>query len=393
MRKPMRLAAGVFVVALSVSSALTSVNGSAIAGNQKASRDSRPAGTPVQTKTDAKANGWRLGAPVSIRNLTIFPVIDDNAAASHGFITLDEGLKSGKVTINEMGEDGTVRGGRNRGGSADVNRLAITNKSGKTLVLIAGELLLGGKQDRIVGHDCIVEASNIPVPIEVFCVEHGRWSERSDFGRSRNRQTDFRAGAAGGIGAGSGSGVGPGFGPASGGMAAPSIREKAQVEKSQTEVWSSVSEMVTVNAAKTDTGTLNSVYENQRVKAKVAPYRRALRDRLSDKNVVGVVAAVGGEIIAADVFATHSLLEAYWPKLLNSYVVEAVSRPAKDSPMPGFAAARTYLTPAAGSASSNVRDGVYKLVERKSGEDASFELFHTLDARSTLVHFNRVAKD
>ena len=31
-----------------------------------------------------------------------------------------------------------------------MNRLALTNKSGKALILIAGEMILGGKQDRIV---------------------------------------------------------------------------------------------------------------------------------------------------------------------------------------------------------------------------------------------------
>jgi hypothetical protein len=46
--------------------------------------------------------------------------------------------------------------------------------------------------------------------------------------------------------------------------------------------------------------------------------------QLRDRNAVGVVVAVNGEIIWADIFASPSLLEKYWPKLVRSYAAEAM---------------------------------------------------------------------
>ena len=46
--------------------------------------------------------------------------------------------------------------------------------------------------------------------------------------------------------------------------------------------------------------------------------------QLRDRNAVGVVVAVNGEIIWADIFASPSLLEKYWSKLVRSYAAEAM---------------------------------------------------------------------
>jgi hypothetical protein len=45
--------------------------------------------------------------------------------------------------------------------------------------LLAGEIVTGGKQDRIIGKDRLVPAESDPVDLSVFCVEPGRWVERS----------------------------------------------------------------------------------------------------------------------------------------------------------------------------------------------------------------------
>ena len=45
---------------------------------------------------------------------------------------------------------------------------------------------------------------------------------------------------------------------------------------------------------------------------------------LRARNAVGVVVAVNGRIIWADMFASSELLSKYWPKLVRSYAAEAV---------------------------------------------------------------------
>src|SRR5260370_25192917 len=52
-------------------------------------------------------------------------------------------------------------------------------------------------------------------------------------------------------------------------------------------------------------------------------YESVIR-QLRDKNAVGVVVAVNGEIVWADIFASTHLLQKYWPKLARSYATEAV---------------------------------------------------------------------
>src|SRR5258705_7833585 len=41
-----------------------------------------------------------------------------------------------------------------------------------------GDLMIGGQQDRVIGEEVVVEASGQPITILVYCVEHGRWSQR-----------------------------------------------------------------------------------------------------------------------------------------------------------------------------------------------------------------------
>lgn len=326
---------------------------------------------------------WRLGAPFTYENLTIFPVLSDQPGTRADLITLDEGLRSGEVTITELGAGGSLRtiDRRQLSSNAEVNRLALTNKSGKALVLIAGEMILGGRQDRIVGHDCIIEASATPVPLDVFCVEHGRWSGGSAFGQSeRNVARDQGAGKDEVLKLAT---IAP--------LARPDIREKAQAQKSQDQVWTSVAETVTVNGTSTSTGTLKSVYEDKAVNRKLEAYEHALRDSLSADSIVGVVAAIGNKVISADVFANHYLFHAYWPKMLKSYALEAVSTKSAGKQQVMKAEAEAFLARVQGTSAANGQEGVYRLKENQSGTDASFELEYTAKTPA-LVHFNRVAK-
>jgi hypothetical protein len=336
---------------------------------------------------------WRISSAISFNNLTVFPVVSDQPTSTDEFITLDEGLRSGKVIITELGTDGRSRRiRRNRvSDDADVNKLAVTNRSGKMLVLIAGELLVGGKQDRIVGNDCIVSSTNKPVSINVFCVEHGRWSEEASFGQNRSVASGTGDGPGSGGGIGSGSGAGRGAAPPMAAIAMPNLRAKAQAEKSQSAVWNEVAKAQSENVVVTATGDLTSVYRDRRVKGKIGSYERALKNKLSAANVVGVVVAIGDRIISADVFANHSLFQAYWPKMLKSYALEALNSSATNKQEVSRSDAEGFLSRVQGESVTDDKPGVYKLAENQSTKDASFEL-QSASRKSTLVHFNRVSK-
>ena len=331
------------------------------------------------TSTPARPE-WRLGAPITHDNLTVFPVIADDTHGTEEFITLDEGLRSGKVTVTEIGADGrsqTIRSNQRAGDHAEVNRLMVTNNSGKTLVLIAGEIVIGGKQDRIVGHDCLVSSANKPVPLDVFCVEHGRWHAGAAVGQSQ--------------GVGGATETAGRFEPARSVMASPQVREKAQAKKDQSQVWAEVTKAERANGVSSSTGTLNKVYNDKQVNAKLEAFNKALGPKLIGKNIVGAVVAIGGEIVSADVFANYALFQAYWPKLLKSYALQAVSSGKSVSQPVDRASAEAFLSRADAASSSAGKDGVYKLSERNAAADASFELESDSTTRR-LIHFNRVNK-
>jgi hypothetical protein len=272
-------------------------------------------------------SGYQVLEPIRHGNLTVFPVVAARSHDTQEFLTLDEGLRSGDVIVTESGSVQPLMRRRRTPvppGSAQVNQLVLVNNSKRPLILLAGEIVTGGKQDRVIGKDRIIPGESDPIDLGVFCVEPGRWTGSSDrFG----------------VGGSAGSITAP--------MAAPNVRAKAMAEKDQQQVWSEVAktrtamaEAVTVEGgaqAINGTSSYARVMDNREVKQKVdsvaEPIQRnyqSLIQQLRDRNAVGVVVAVNGQMVWADIFASTNLLERYWPKLVRSYAAEAVVTRTKD---------------------------------------------------------------
>jgi hypothetical protein len=146
------------------------------------------AGLVVLDQRDASAGeitptpGYKVLDPIRHGNLTVFPVVAARSYPTGEFLTLDEGLRSGEVIVTEAGSvQGLLRRhpapAIHRQG-AEVNRLVLVNNSKRPLLLLAGEIVSGGKQDRVIGKDRIVPAESDPVDLSVFCVEPGRWVDQ-----------------------------------------------------------------------------------------------------------------------------------------------------------------------------------------------------------------------
>lgn len=287
-------------------------------------------------------SGYKVLEPIRHDNLTVFPVVAAKSYPTGEFLTLDEGLHSGEVIVTEAG---SVQGLIRRHGApvvrhdgAEVNRLVLVNNSRRPLLLLAGEIVSGGRQDRVIGKDRIVPPESDPVDLSVFCVEPGRWvATTAHFGASEAL-----------YGKSSGSTIGGPVPMAA--MAQPSVRGKAMAEKDQNQVWNEVnkqkqamtvevagaSEQVMVDMAQTTSyARLN---ENAGVRKQVDSVAKPIEQnyqslihQLRDRNAVGVVVAVNGRIIWADIFASTDLLNKYWPKLVRSYASEAVVARAKET--------------------------------------------------------------
>jgi hypothetical protein len=352
----------------------------------------------AQTPARAKGNGddgdWHVLAPVSYKNLTIFPVRGADRPGSDAYITLDEGTKSGTVVITERGGQAAsvVRHrpqAANRtprqqsvsygGAGASVNELALVNRSGKKLVLLAGEVIVGGKQDRIVQEDRVIPPVSVPVALNVFCVEHGRWTARD---------AGYNSGGAPARGV-----VAPVEAPAKfsslGAVAHPKLRGVAQDKKEQGEVWSEVSKNNAKLGTANTTDTYQEVYSSKRVGAQMDDYLRALEREVLQPGVVGVVVARNGKAVWADVFASRRLFAAYWPKLLKSYVVDALGDNTSEK-RPTVEEASRYLRERDGTVSATTQEGVYQLVKTEQAAYAVFELRDISFASPLRLHFNKM---
>ena len=360
----------------------------------------------LQAGEVTQASPYTLLSPIRSGNLTVFPVVASKSYDTGQFLTLDEGLRSGEVVVTEAGQArGLIR--RRPGhtvpiipdrGGAEVNRLVLVNNSTRPLLLLAGEIVTGGKQDRVIGKDRIVPPESDPVDLSVFCVEPGRWT-------SMNGNNGFGSGAGGGIGGGMSAG-----GAAGGIVAAPSVRGSAMAAKNQQQVWDNVAKSkqamtVTVEAQSADAaaevnrttsyaGVMNNKEVQKQVDAVAAPVEHnyeSVIHQLRDKNAVGVVVAVNGDIVWADIFASTQLLQKYWPKLIRSYATEAVVTRAKGGEVTIKDAQKFLDNLEARHETADTEPGVYRQTERTGDGFKVFELTSLLPKTGFPIHIAKMA--
>lgn len=354
---------------------------------------------------ESASSPYRVLAPIESGNLILFPVVrgDGKSTMETPFITLDEGLKSGEVEVTEAGRArGLVR--RRGGGEApnsyrgdEVNTLVLVNHSKRPLLLLAGEVVTGGKQDRIVAKDRIVQANGDPIDLSVFCIEPGRWTESSAVFGASNKSS------------------------AQSFMVQPEVRERAMVDQDQQQVWDSVHgtmskmEAAAAPPAPASTGSSGgAMYDvappmaldttsyarmmqnpaiSQKVDEAAAPVMKAREEvlaKLRDEHAVGVVVAVRGEIVWADLFASTDLLARYWTKLVRSYAAESLTE-GEDHAAPSEADAQHFLDmPSDGTENSEGDVGIYRYRELKSGNAETFVLESLLPGTGYDVHVSKM---
>ena len=251
---------------------------------------------------------------------------------------------------------------------ASVNQLVLVNRGKRPLLLLAGELVSGGKQDRIIGKDRIVPVGAPPLPLDVFCVEHGRWTGSSQFSAALT-------------------------------IVHPSVREQAAVNKNQNNVWDAVRNGTSAKAAPSApaatlsysriqgaianngrTEAYEKIYQSSAVGVSIDDFVNEVQRRfasatsgLKGERVVGVVVAYGGEVAWSDIFASADLFDHYWRKLLRSYAVEALARPTVRT-VASRENAGEFLRRLNGRETQETEPGVYRWSEITEGRLAEIEL-------------------
>jgi len=217
----------------------------------------------------------------SHRGLTVYrvelPEVEDDTV----YVSLEEALETGALRITEKD------GGR-------VPTLRARNQGKRPVLMLAGEIVVGGKQNRTLRDDLLLPPHSDAVELPVYCVEQGRWSAH-----------------------------GKPFGSKSS-VAALNVRAAALAKASQQEVWDNVElyrRNLNIGAETTD---LQSMQADATVQAKLAEY---LPDDAVRKHprAFGMVVARHGRIVGADIFCNPAVFTGHRRRLLESYALDCLA--------------------------------------------------------------------
>jgi hypothetical protein len=225
------------------------------------------------------------------QNLRLIPIrATENfkvMVGSMGFyISLQEAIDGNLVAISEVSNSGTV------------NTLLVRNLSNDTLFVMSGEILIGGKQDRVIARDMLIPPNSGQVKIPVFCVEEGRWNYKGEGAKF----TEYY------------------------GMANEHLRNLIDHNASQATIWREVSSSNKKDAINSNTSAYTAHADNQEFRRREAEYLRFFENIFNGQDdIIGVLAVTGNSIEGADLFVSNRLFTMEYRKLLYSYIDDAIT--------------------------------------------------------------------
>jgi hypothetical protein len=197
-------------------------------------------------------------------------------------LTLGEAIEEGVCDVMESSEGG------------DVNNIKVVNRGKYPVVVLAGQVIVGAKQDRMVSFNTVIPAKTT-IELEVYCVEAGRWTYVSDEFKSLDVIT-------------------------------PNVlREKSLKDESvQGEIWSSVDEISKSLGSYSSTSALTETYTDEEILKSIEKYKEKFEYISKDEDVVGVVVFYAGKVQTADIFYSNDFLHKVWDMLFAGYSLDAI---------------------------------------------------------------------
>lgn len=216
-----------------------------------------------------------LLAPQSHENIAVIPLKTPRNYLD--ILTLKKGLELGLVEVKEC-EHSTV------------NTLIVKNNAVTPLLLVDGEEVVGGDQNRIINSTMII-APQSESKVSVSCSERGRWAYKDEFTSSihiadyNTRRRKMHA-----------------------------ARHNRPV---QHEVWASIDELENKNDFRSVTSAMSESYENKKVN---------LDEMLKSFEVVdgqtGILIIANGEIKGFEVLLNSEIYKDFHEKILKSYLID-----------------------------------------------------------------------
>ena len=266
----------------------------------------------------AADNAYRLTGPYAHDALAIYLIHREAEDSGPAPLTLAEAMEQGVVRVLETG---------------DVEELVVRNTGDREVFIQAGDIVKGGKQDRVLTVSMVVSPGSGDIPVGAFCVEQGRWEGRGaeterEFSASTARLPSkagrmalyYRTQRDTGVEAG-------GSGRARTGARLPAGGDlQGRVWASVRETQSALSGAVRRSVAdERSRSSLQLSLENETLRSALAGYEQAL-GTLADEHpdAAGYVFAVGSRIDGGDEFASAGLFRKVWLRQLRAAATEAL---------------------------------------------------------------------
>ncbi len=226
-------------------------------------------------------DGVKIAEPLAYRQLAVYPVLVDDVPLLRGrWLTADAAISAGVLVVTEK-----------PGGNVPL--VQVENRSREEYVfLMAGEVISGGMQTRTVRHE-VVLAPGQKIDLDVFCVEHSRWSGSANFGGGSKA------------------------------MLPQSINGELRRGADQAKMWSEVARNNRALNAENATGNLDEALQAAPVKKTLDAVRRQIVPAIP-QGTTGFIFVDHGRPLGLELLGSEQLARQLLPKLLDSYAVDYV---------------------------------------------------------------------
>ncbi len=286
-----------------------------------------------------------ISEPSVHRSLTVFPVLGD--ARGPDYITLREAFRLGQIRVTE------------RTGTARVPELEVTNRGHQAILILDGEILEGAKQTRAL-NTTVLLAPRSQTVLPVSCVEARRWHHTtfafSDLDAVIPYQVRW----------------------AQVESVHQSLRHCGRHRSNQGRVWEEVDKQLDAHEVRSATASMAELYRQRR--KELQAYLQALPCHPRQR---GMVVAIGGRVIGADILSRPLAYAQVHRRLLKGYASDDLGRPLGEEPTPGIDDARSFLREiVAGDSRHHPGIGLGEEIRTEAARGQGLALVH----EGTMVH-------
>jgi hypothetical protein len=221
------------------------------------------------------------------KNLKIVPIRPKKGNGNHlpSVVSLQQAIQKGLATVSERGTASTE----------NVHFLRINNSSDKSIYISSGELIAGGRQDRMIAKDTILSPTGKDQYVPVMCVEEDRWSEKEKKFVYSN-------------------------------YANPHLRKILDVNKNQVLLWKEIGGQLDSGKVKNKSLAYLARNTDKKLMQMNDEYFNFFQQKFknADSTILGFVAVSGDRVVGCDIFADTELFYGQLEPLLKGYSDEAV---------------------------------------------------------------------